>query len=134
MKKLCNIACVVARVLFGLVFFVFGLNFFFHFLPMPPLNPEALAFMMALVNSGYIMTMVKVTELVAGAMILSGFCLPLGLVVITPIVINIVAFHTFLDTSGAPMAYFLLVCWAYLVWCYRASFKGLWAAKAHPTI
>jgi putative oxidoreductase len=132
MNKICSITCIVARVLFGLVFVVFGLNFFFHFLPMPEMKPESGAFMMALVNGG-VLTVVKVVEIAAGLMILSGCWLPFGLVIITPIMVNIVLFHTVQEPSGAPMAYTLLLLWAILVWCYRGHFKSLFAKKAIPT-
>ena len=44
----------VARLFLGLVFAVFGLNFFLHFLPAPPEPPRALAFAGALFGSGYL--------------------------------------------------------------------------------
>jgi putative oxidoreductase len=133
MDKICSISVLVSRVLLGLILVVFGLNFFFHYLPLPPLNEPAMAYMMALVNSGYTMNIVKVVEVLAGAMILSGFWLPFGVVFVTPIVVNIVLFHTFLDTGGAPIAYFMLLTWAVLVWGYRNHFKSLFAKKATPT-
>ncbi len=132
MNKICNASVLGARFLFGLIFVVFGLNFFFHFLPMPPLNEPAMAYMMALVNSGYTMNIVKVVEILGGIMVLSGCWLPFGVVILTPIVINIVLFHTFLDTGGAPIAYFLLLMWAILVWGYRNHFKSLFPKKATP--
>ena len=45
---------------------------------------KALDFIMGLVNSGYMMTLIKGTEVVSGAMILTGVFLPLGLVLIAP--------------------------------------------------
>ena len=77
-------------VLVGLPFFVFGLDFFLHFLTMPtPEFPEAAkGYIGAIGSTGY-MKVVKVLELVGGALILSGRLVPLGLVLVTPVAVNI---------------------------------------------
>ncbi len=132
MKKL-KIAAILARVLLGLVLFVFGLNFYLNFLPQPPLGPQGLAFIMSLVQSGYVMTLVKVIEVVCGALLLTGFYVPFALVLIAPVLANIVGFHTMLEPSGAPMAYVLLVLWAFLVWAHRGYYRTVFVAKATPS-
>jgi hypothetical protein len=45
---------IIARVLLGLVFVVFGSNAFLHFIPAPPMQGGAGAFVGALINSGYV--------------------------------------------------------------------------------
>ncbi len=129
MKKLCQLGRIVSQVLFGLVFLVFGLNGFFNFLPQPPLDPKALEFIMALVNSGYMMTLIKGTEVLCGAMILTGVFLPLGLVLIAPILVNIVMFHLMI-AGGPGMGFALLFMWTYLVHCYWGHFRSVFAIKA----
>src|SRR5882672_11243662 len=92
-----------ARLLLGLVFTVFGLNFFFHFIPTPsPPPPRAAAFAGALFASGYLFPLLKTTEVVAGILLLAGRFVPLALAALAPIVINIVGFHLFLAPSGIP--------------------------------
>ncbi len=68
-----------ARLFLGLVFTVFGLNFFLHFLPMPPAPPRAAAFAGALFASGYLFPLLKATEVVAGLLLLGGLFVPLAL-------------------------------------------------------
>ena len=63
---------IVARVLLGAVFLVFGLNGFLHFLPQPPAPPRAMAFAGALAATGYFFPLLKATEVVAGALLLLG--------------------------------------------------------------
>ena len=52
------------RILLGLMVLIFGLNKFLQFMPMPPLPEAADEFMGALVNSGYLMVLVAVVEIV----------------------------------------------------------------------
>jgi len=98
----------IARVLLGLSFFVFGLNGFLHFLPEPPMTGLPLAFMSGLFQSGYFFPFLKGTETIVGFLLLTGYLVPLALVVLTPVLLNIVLFHLFLDPSGLPVAFFLI--------------------------
>jgi uncharacterized membrane protein YphA (DoxX/SURF4 family) len=122
-------AALVARVLVGLPFLVFGLNHFLHFIPMPTPNfPEnATKFITALNDSGY-MTVVKVLEVAGGALVLSGRPVPLGLVFLTPVAVNIALFELIL--AGQPGLGVVLagLCF-FLVWAYRSHFAGAFAVK-----
>jgi hypothetical protein len=122
-----TIATSIARVLFGLVFFVFGLDGFLHFVPQPTTPPPegALAFGMALLQSGYMFPLIKGTELVGGALLLGNRFVPLALVLLAPIVVNIVAFHVFLAPSGMLLSLVLLAFEIGLAWAYRAAYRPL---------
>lgn len=85
-----------SRLLLGLIFFVFGLNGFFQFLPMPPLPEAAGKLMGAFAEAGYMFPAIKGVEVLGGALLLSGFFVPLALVLLAPITINILLFHVFL--------------------------------------
>jgi putative oxidoreductase len=85
-----------SRYLLGVIYLVFGLNGFLQFLPMPPLPEGAMAFMGGLAGSGYFFPFLKGTEVIGGALLLSGFAAPLALVVLAPITLNIFLFHFFL--------------------------------------
>ncbi len=125
-----KIVSTVARFLLGLILFVFGLNGFLMFLPLPPLPQGAMDFVMALVNSGYEMTLVKGMEVVCGLMILSGFCVPFALVLIAPIVFNIFFFHAFLAPQGMLVPTVMLILWSFLVWAHRKHYQGVFAVKS----
>ncbi len=89
------------RVLLGLIYFVFGLNGFLHFIPMQPMPDKAMAFASAMMSTGYFMLMISGTQVVGGALILlSGIMTPLALVILAPVTVNILLFHIFL-TPGA---------------------------------
>lgn len=102
MKKLTNPAS-IASLLLGLIFLVFGLNFWLKFLPTPEL-PDGVAkdFMGALYSSGYLQV-IKALEVIGGLLLISGRFKNLGLCIIGPIVVNILLFHAFLTKSFDPI-------------------------------
>lgn len=122
----------VARILLGLVFFVFGLNGFLHFLPQPPMSGPPADFVSALVATGYMLPLIKGTEVVAGLLLLAGLYVPLALTVLAPVVLNILGFHTLLDPSGFAMAAILVALEVYLAWVYRDAFAPLLRARVVP--
>jgi uncharacterized membrane protein YphA (DoxX/SURF4 family) len=121
-----------ARLFLGLVFTVFGLNFFLHFLPIPPAPPRAGAFAGALFASGYLFPMLKTIEVVAGLLLLVGRFVPLTLAVVAPIIVNILGFHLFLEPSGLPVPLAMLAAELYLAWTYRAAFAPM--LRAHTPL
>ena len=121
-----------ARLFLGLVFTVFGLNFFLHFLPMPPAPARAASFAGALFASGYLFPLLKTTEVVAGLLLLGGRFVTLALAVLAPIVINIVGFHLFLAPAGLALPLAVLAAELYLAWTYRAAFAPM--LRAHTPL
>ena len=117
-----KIAALVARILLGLLFVVFGLNILFPFIPMPKEAPPKLAadFAGAMMQSHYFLV-VGALQFIGGALLLAGF-VPLGLLVLGPIIVNIVLFHLFLNPSGCQMAIVVSVLAAFLLWAHRYRF------------
>jgi putative oxidoreductase len=95
----------IARYLLGIVFVVFGTNFWFRFIPVPSPEEGSLAagFMGALFLSGFL-TVVKILEVLGGILLLSGRYVNLALAVLGPIVVVIVLYHLFILQGGYPMA------------------------------
>ncbi len=124
----------VVRVLMGLPLLVFGLNAFLNFIPPPstPLPEGATAFVGALMNSGYMMHLIGGTQAIVGALLLANRFVPLALALIAPFLVNSIAFHTFLEPSGRPMAIIFSALELYLVWKYRAAFRPMLAARVTP--
>lgn len=114
----------VARVLFGLLFAVFGANFFYpmSFLLQPDLSPEGAALMTAFSDSGYMLPLIKGTELTAGVLLLLGQFVPFALIVLAPITVNIVAFHAYLEPNGLPVAIVVVVLHLFLTAAYGQAF------------
>jgi len=120
-----KIATIIARVLLGLMFVVFGSNVFFHFIPMPPQKPSlATDFSKALMESNY-MYVVGFLQFAGGLLILIGRYVPLGLTLLGPVIVNILLFHIFLEPTGLPIAIVVAVLALFLLWRYRTNFAGL---------
>jgi uncharacterized membrane protein YphA (DoxX/SURF4 family) len=120
-----KIATTIARILLGLIFVVFGLNAFFHFIPMPPPKGDLAGdFMKALFLSHYLYA-VKFFEITGGLLLLSGRYIPLGLTLLGPVIVNILFFHFFLDPSGLPLGIVIGILALFLLWQYRSAFAGI---------
>jgi hypothetical protein len=124
----------VGRILLGLPLFVFGLNAFFNFIPQPktPMPEGAMAFAGALMNTGYMMQLIGVTQLIVGVLLLANRFVPLALALFAPFMVNSVAFHIFLERTGLPMSLVFLALELYLAWVYRAAYRGMLAARVSP--
>jgi uncharacterized membrane protein YphA (DoxX/SURF4 family) len=118
-------AIIIARILLGLMFAVFGSNAFLHFIPMPPMQGQAGAFIGALFSSGYIYA-IAALQVVGGLLLLiGGRLVPLGLTVLGPVIVNIVLYHIFLDQQGLPMACIISIFSLFLLWAYREKFPAI---------
>ncbi len=133
-KSLARHLPTIARVLLGLIFLVFGLNGFLHFIPQPkkPMPEAAIAFAGALMKTGYMFPMVMGTQLLVGVLLLLNRCVPLALALLAPVIVNIVAFHVFLEHSGLPLALVVLVLELYLAWAYRNAYRSMLIGNARP--
>jgi len=119
---------VIARVLLGLVFTVFGLNAFLHFFPSPPVPGLAGQFMGALFGSHYYVIAFG-TELIGGMLLLSNLYVPLALTLLGPVIVNILSFHMFLDAENVAPAIVVTTLWFVVFSQVRSAFTGLFVAK-----
>jgi putative oxidoreductase len=119
---------VIARVLLGLVFTVFGLNGFLHFFQNPPVPGLAGQFMGALLGSHYYVIAFG-TEIIGGALLLSNRYVPLALTLLGPVIVNILSFHMFLDSENMALAIVVAVLWFLVFSQVRSAFAGLFLAK-----
>lgn len=113
------------RIVLGLIYFVFGLNGYFHFIPVPPMPEGAGAFLGALFGTPYFIHLLKPSEILAGALLLTGKAVPFALVWLAPITINIFCFHLFLAPEGVILPVIMVVIQVVLMWAYRERYKPL---------
>lgn len=116
------------RVIFGLLWLIFGLNFFFQFLPQqPPMNEAAGQLVGAIYQSG-LLKWVKIIEVLVGVMLVANLFAPLALVFISPIIVNILFVHV-LDTAGLPIAIVFAVINLVLAISYKDRYADLLKVK-----
>jgi hypothetical protein len=121
-----------ARLVMGLLFLIMGLNGFLNFLPQPKgaMPPAAMAFIVALAGSGYMIQLVSATQVVVAVMLLSNRFVPLALALIAPVIVNIIAYHVFLLPTGASVLGILAaVLEVYLAWLYRDVYRPMIAMR-----
>jgi putative oxidoreductase len=120
-----KVATIIARVLLGLMFVVFGANAFLPFLPMPPI-PQTLAgdYTRVLFASGYVYV-VGALQLIGGLLLLIGRFVPLGLTILGAIIVNILIFHALMAPESFPPAFVVTALEVFLVWRYREAFIPL---------
>ena len=119
-----KIATIIARVLLGLVFVVFGSNAFLHFIPMQPIPGPGGAFIGAMADTGYLYVVAS-CQVLGGLSLLIGRYIPLGLTLLGPVIVNILCFHIFMDHSGLPIALVVAAFALFLLWRHRTNFAGL---------
>ena len=125
-----KIAITIVRILLGLIFTVFGLNGFLHFIPAGPLPPgPAGEYMTALFESHYFLV-IGVFQVAGGLLLLVNRFVPLGLTFLGPVVVNIILYHALLNSTGLPLALTVSVLWGILAFHYRRYFSSLFVQRA----
>ncbi|SRR5438552_2185751 len=124
-----KIVNLVARLLLGLIFVVFGLNGFLNFLNMGPL-PSGFAgqFIIALAASHYLWVIAGL-QVVGGVLLLVNRFVPLALVLLGPVIVNILLYHVFLNRSGAQLAILVTILWFIVFYGHRQYFSGIFVQR-----
>ena len=124
-----KILAIVARYLLGLIFTVFGLNGFLNFIHQPPpANPLMIQFLTS-VSESHFAAFFFAIQVLAGLLLLSGYFVPLALIVLAAELYNILAFHLTLAPASIPPALVASLLWVLVFLQYRESFKGIFSAK-----
>ena len=119
----------ISRILLGLIFLVFGLNGFLHFIPAPMPTGLAGQYVGALFVSHYL-AVVFALETVAGVLLLANRFVRAALAILAPILVNIVLFHACMAPAGVGPATTAVALWSVLFYRERAGFSSLLAAKS----
>ena len=119
-----KIASTIARYLLGLVFLVFGLNGFFHFIPQPPPTGVALQFFIA-VSTSHFMAAIFAVQVLAGVLLLINQYVPLALIMLAAMLFNILDFHITMSPSGIGLPLFVTLLWFVVAASVRSAFTGI---------
>ena len=120
-----KIAATIARLLLGLMFLVFGLNDFLHFIPMGTMPPGPAGQFAGLLVSTHYMNAVGLVMVISGALLLVNRYVPLGLVLLGPVLVNILLFHLFMQPRGIAMGALATILWILVAIRVRPAFYGL---------
>lgn len=121
----------IASLLLGGLFILSASVVLFGLVPTPeiPKDTPIWHFMQACGPTGF-MTFVKVLELVGGILLILPRSRNLGLLILGPIIVNILAFHQFIAGDGLlqPMLIAISLLAVYLLWAERKAWAALFAA------
>src|SRR5216684_8092487 len=123
-----KIVTLIARLLLGLIFVVFGLNGFLNFIKGPMPSGLAAQFVGALVLSHYFWV-VAALQIAGGVLLLVNRFVPLGLALLGPVIVNIVLYHVFMNPSGAALAIVVVILWGIVFYSHRQYFSGIFAQR-----
>ena len=120
---------IIASILLGLSFIMASVIVLFNLVKAPPPaeGTPAAMFFGAIAPTGYL-KFVKIFELVGGIIVMIPRLRNIGLLLLGPVIINIIAFHTFVEDPKHllnPMLIIIIVCALYLLWDARKKFAGL---------
>jgi hypothetical protein len=118
----------IARVLLGFLFLVFGLNGFLHFIPQPPPSGLAGQFLGAMFVSHYL-NVVFALQVATGALLLANRFVPAALTVLAALLVNIALFHACLAPVGYAPAVIAIALWSVVFAGERAAFRPLLSAR-----
>ena len=130
-----NILTIIIRTLMGAGFIFFGLNIIHPFLPIPPMSPETLTakFMVVMVPTHY-MFFIGLFHLFGGLFVILGRTAPIGLVLLGPVLVNILAFHVFLQGgAGIVPGLVFSAMEIFLIYSYRKYFSPIFTFNAQIT-
>ena len=123
-----KIAALIARILLGLVFVVFGANGFLNFLPMPKMPPSTATTFVTILVTTHFALIVSGFQLIGGALLLVNKFVPLGLTLLGPVIVNIFLYHALMDPKGLPLAMIVAVLWGIVFWRHKKAFAGILSA------
>jgi len=122
-----NKAILVARILLGAVFLVFGLNTILQFLHMPMPTGDAGVYV-GILFTHHFLNFVAALQIIGGLLLLVGRFVPLALVLLGPVIVNIILYHLLLEPVGAAPGVVVTLLELFLLFAYRKSFRGLFDA------
>jgi len=123
-----KVAVLIARILLGLIFVIFGANGFLHFIPSTP-PPGAAGQFAGLLFTTHYYILVFALQFIGGVLLLVGRYIPLGLVILAPIIVNILLFHIHMNPSGIGPGLLATILWFVVFAAHRESFHGILSAN-----
>jgi putative oxidoreductase len=124
-----KLAATISRNLLGLMFTVFGLNGFFHFIHQPPPASALAAQYFTVLSVSHYLVLVFAIQLISGLLLLANRFVPLALTLLAPVIVNILLFHGLMDPAGIPPGAVATILWILLFLRVRSAFCGIFQSR-----
>jgi putative oxidoreductase len=125
-----KILILIARILLGLVFLLFGVIGLFHLAPKPPMPEGLMKQFVDVLETSHYTVIVSAIQVATAVLFLINRFVPLALTLIGPVIVNILLFHILVAPSSIGAGVFVTVCWFIVFYGHRSAFSGIFAAKA----
>jgi putative oxidoreductase len=126
-----KIVVLIARILLGLIFVVFGSNIFLQFFPTPPMPAGPIKDFSTVMMATHYMQVVGFFQVLGGLLLFIPRFVPLGLTILAAILVNILATHLLVMHGGLfPIPILCVLLWLLIFWRYRSAFAGILGAES----
>ena len=117
----------ILRIVLGLGLIFFGVSKLIDFNIMPThiYTGEAAIFIDSLSETGYILKVIGIFEILIGLLLLFNKWVSFALILLAPITVNILLFHLFLDTPGLLIALIIVILNAILIYKHWKVYRPL---------
>lgn len=115
------------QIIYGLMLIFFGLNLFFQFMGGPQFNEAGTAYLTALFVAGFVFPIMAIVWIVSGLLFIFDKVSALAAILITPISVNIILFHIFLDFTGFLFGLVIFILNLYLLYVHLPRYKPMWS-------
>ena len=126
-----RIVVMIARILLGLIFAVFGANLLFPFIPFPPMPPGPVKDFNTVLMTTHYIVVVGFFQFVPGVLLLINRYVPLALTVLAAELVNILATHILIMHGQGlfPVPILVVLLWLLVFWSVRSAFAGIFQAR-----
>ena len=124
-----KIVAIIARLLLGLMFLVFGMNMFLLFIPMGPMPAGQAGQFTAALFAAHYFYVVGAIMAISWVLFLVNRFVGLGLTLLGPVLFNILMYHLLMNPGGIGMGAFATLLWVLVAWQHRIVFARLFAAR-----
>ncbi len=126
-----KIVVMIARILLGLIFVVFGANLMFNFLhlPLPPPGPVR-DFTTVLAVTHYTVV-VGFFQFLGGFLLLINRYVAIGLIILAAELVNILTTHILVMGGQGlfPIPILVVLLWLLVFWRHRSAFSGIFQPR-----
>jgi putative oxidoreductase len=79
----------------------------------------------AFIDSGWLWPLIGGAELIGGVSLASGQYVPLGLAILTPVIVGILLFAIKVGGEETSVGFILAIAHGFMLWHWRASYRSL---------